>query len=48
MYERVGLAGGTLTIDSSDQGTLVRAQLPSRTTAAFEAADRPHLERAAP
>jgi signal transduction histidine kinase len=30
MYERVSLAGGTLSIDSGEQGTLVRACLPAR------------------
>jgi signal transduction histidine kinase len=29
MHERVGLAGGTLSIDSSEQGTLLRARLPT-------------------
>ena len=28
--ERVGLAGGTLSIDSGEQGTLIRACLPAR------------------
>ena len=30
MRERVGLAGGTLSIDSGEQGTLLRACLPAR------------------
>jgi signal transduction histidine kinase len=30
MHERVSLAGGTLSIDSGEQGTLVRACLPAR------------------
>ena len=30
MRERVSLAGGTLTVDSGEQGTLVKACLPSR------------------
>jgi signal transduction histidine kinase len=30
MQERVGLAGGTLTIDSDERGTLLRACLPAR------------------
>jgi two-component system, NarL family, sensor histidine kinase DevS len=30
MHERVGLAGGTLSVESSEQGTLVRARLPVR------------------
>jgi signal transduction histidine kinase len=29
MRERVGLAGGTLSLDSSEQGTLLRARLPT-------------------
>jgi signal transduction histidine kinase len=29
MRERVGLAGGTLSIDSGEQGTLLRACLPT-------------------
>ena len=30
MHERVGLADGTLSVDSGEQGTLVRACLPAR------------------
>jgi signal transduction histidine kinase len=30
MQERVSLADGTLSIDSGEQGTLVRARLPAR------------------
>ncbi|HZL48373.1 MAG TPA: GAF domain-containing sensor histidine kinase [Solirubrobacteraceae bacterium] len=30
MHERVGLADGTLSVDSGEQGTLVRASLPAR------------------
>ena len=42
MYERVGLAGGALSIESSERGTLVRACLPSRPIAMFKAAHRPN------
>jgi len=33
MHERVGLAGGTLSISSGEHGTLVKARLPSRARA---------------
>jgi signal transduction histidine kinase len=36
MQERAGLAGGTLSVDSGEQGTLVRARLPVRRDSATE------------
>jgi signal transduction histidine kinase len=47
MHERVNLAGGTLSIDSGEQGTLLRACLSSRTISMSEAEDRPDPKRAA-
>jgi signal transduction histidine kinase len=41
MRERAGLAGGTLSVDSSEQGTLVRACLPARRDSAGEVSSDP-------
>jgi len=46
MQERVSLVGGTLSIKSSERGTLVRACLPSHTMATPRAAGRANPERA--
>jgi signal transduction histidine kinase len=39
MRERVSLAGGVLTLDSGEHGTLVKASLPVRAGAELPAAD---------
>ncbi len=40
MHERVSLAGGTLTVESGEQGTLLRARLPARRSRAASGESR--------